>query len=272
MAGQPAEAPSVAAAAAGGAAGSASTREAAGAAMAAMSYEDSELRARELVAGLRALGAVAREDAVQERIAAVLGLLEDLRVSGDRALLLEKAGLALEQLGCAPPNLILCDRLVEQLKARAPGGTWRWLLRVIVSATPHIIVALGSLLALLVAGVITYVVLPLLSRPDLAEMQLVTEAGFAGSLTSLMLRFNRWRGRGISARDAFFEGLFRPFIGIFFGWMSYYLLDAGLLPFHARAGGSTMNFYAAVAFVSGFSERMAVSFAESLDRAGPRPR
>ena len=228
-----------------------------------MSYDASEARARAILAGVAALPR--GDEAVQERAAAVIGLIDEMRVPSDRAFLLDLAELALRQLE-APPNLILCDRLIAQMQGRVFTGVWRRPVRAWASANPHLIVACGVLCATVIAVVIAHVVLPGLHRADLREMQMVTEAGFAGSLTSVMLRFNRWRGRGMTSRDAFFEGLFRPFIGVFFAWMVYYLLDAGILPLRAVAAGSQLHFHAGLAFVTGFSERLAVSFVDTLER------
>ena len=235
-----------------------------------MSYDASEARARAILAGIGGLGLPRGDEAVQERVAAVIGLLDEMRVPSDRAYLLDLAELALRQLE-APPNLALCDRLIAQMQGRVFTGVWRRPVRAWASANPHLIVACGVLCATLIAFVVAYGLLPALARPDLLAMQVVTEAGFAGSLTSVMLRFNRWRGRGMSSRDAFFEGLFRPFIGVFFAWMVYYLLDAGILPFRVAAEGSRYHFYAGLAFVTGFSERLAVSFVDTLERQAKGP-
>ncbi|MCB1236659.1 MAG: hypothetical protein KDM91_16450 [Verrucomicrobiae bacterium] len=136
--------------------------------------------------------------------------------------------------------------------------------------SPHIVVAGGAMVAMAISFFVTYGLMPVLDRPDTATLQVVTEAGFIGALTSLMLRFHHLRGHGvIGPRDAFFEGLFRPFIGVFFAWMMYFLLDAQLLPFRPVEGTSMLNLHAGLAFVTGFSERLAASVVEGLtQRAG----
>jgi len=232
-----------------------------------LSYDASEVRARLLIASIERLGLPAGDEAVQERVAAIVGLVDDLRLPGDRALLLDRAEFALRQLALRPPNLVLCDRMIDQLRTRTLRGLIRGMMRVGTSANPHLIVASGVALAMVINMIVSYGFLPIFDRPDLLTLQLVTEAAFAGSLTSLMLRFNRWRGTiSLTARDAFFEGLFRPFIGVFFAWMVYYLFKAGLVPFRVIGEGSEVHFHAGIAFVTGFSERLAVSFVDTLEK------
>ena len=209
---------------------------------------------------------------VDDRIAALLGCIDDLRVPSDRAVLLAKAELALAQLRREPANLTLFDQIVGQVTQRLrPARLLRWQ-RLALSVSPHIVVALDSVLSLSFFALGTYGVLPLLGRPNTSTMQLVSEAGFAGALTSLMLRFHRIRGSSqLRFRDAFFEGLFRPFIGVFFAWLTYYSLDGGLLPIQPREGLEADHIYAAVAFAAGFSERLGADLAQSIGRkaAGP---
>lgn len=230
-----------------------------------LSFEASEGRVRALIAGVHAGFGGAASAEVQERLAQAIELLDALRAPSDRALLLDEAELAIRQLGLTPPNLVLFDRLLVHLRRRVGGPRRARLHRAILTASPHLVVALGGLVAILVAWVVTYGFMPLLDRPDVGTLQLVTEAGFIGALTSLMLRFNRLRGSGsLSARDAFFEGLCRPFIGFFFAWMTYYLIDGGLLPFRPASGVTSVHLYCGVAFVTGFSERLAASFVEAI--------
>lgn len=229
-----------------------------------MSFDESEARARRLVARVaRRFHAAPVE--VQERVGKVMALIDDLRIPHDRGLLLDQADLALRHLERRPPNLVVFDLTLEHLRARVRFRGLR-IARVIVSASPHIVVACGAGLSLVICLVLVIWGIQLLPRDDVTNLQRVTEAGFAGALTSVMLRFNRWRGqRHFTSRDAFFEGLFRPFIGVFFAWMCYYFLEAGFLPFQPAAGIAKINLFAAVAFAAGFSERLAVSFVEGLE-------
>ena len=228
-----------------------------------LSFEDSELRARELVRMVQARSCA--PGPIQERLAELVLLLEGLRLPRERALLFDEAELILKQLEHEPPNLVLADRLLTHLKARSGRPQVQRLLRLVMSAAPHVIVAAGAIMAMVISFVLTHVIIPLTPRTDLLTLQLVTEAGFVGALTSLMLRFHAIRARWqLSTRDAFFEGFFRPFIGVFFAWMIYYLLDAELFPFRPAAGASKTQLYIGLAFVTGFSERLAASVVEGL--------
>jgi hypothetical protein len=235
-----------------------------------LSFTDAELRARELVDVLRGPRFHGRNEAIQERIARLAVLLDELRLPAERGLLFDQAELAIDHLGAEPPSLTLFDRVVEHLEEEVRAVRLPWLTRTVLSAAPHVIVASGAVLAMGISLFVTYVLVPALPRADLTTLQVVTEAGFAGALTSLMLRFHRIRARwNLSNRDAFFEGLFRPFIGVFFAWMMYFLLDAQLLPFRPAEGASMLNLHAGLAFVTGFSERLAASVVEGLtQRAG----
>lgn len=236
-----------------------------------LSYDASEERARGIIRRIRARGGVAIDDGIQERLARLIGLLDDLRGPGDRALLFDQAELALRQLDDEPANLILFDRLLDDLRERVGSPAHARRRRLLLSVSPHIVVAGGAMVAMAISFFVTYGLMPVLDRPDTATLQVVTEAGFIGALTSLMLRFHHLRGHGvIGPRDAFFEGLFRPFIGLFFAWMTYYLLDAGLLPIRPIEGVSSVHLYAGIAFVTGFSERLATSFVDVIEQAAKR--
>lgn len=229
-----------------------------------MSFDASEARARRIVARVaRDFDGAPAE--VQERVAQMIALLDDLRIPQQRGLLLDQADLALRHLARPRPSLVIFDRVIEHLRGRVGGRGLRFA-RLIVSASPHIVVACGVAVSMVICFIILVWGLRVVPRADLESLQQVTEAGFAGALTSVMLRFNRWRGqRHFTSRDAFFEGLFRPFIGVFFAWMFYYFLEAGFLPFQPAPGVDKIYLFAAVAFAAGFSERLAVSFVEGLE-------
>jgi hypothetical protein len=52
-------------------------------------------------------------------------------------------------------------------------------------------------------------------------------------------------------------GLFRPVVGAILGLAVYILINADLLPLKVPTGFQSHFFYAAVAFLAGFSERLA---------------
>ena len=229
-----------------------------------LSYEDSERRASLLLRRV-GRGCAGVEASIQERLGLLLTLIAGMRLPRERGLLFDEAELALEQLTSSPPNLVLFDALLKDLRARVGSPRVQRARRMVVSLAPHVIVAAGATLAMLLSLLLTHVLLPLIPRTDLWTLQLVTEAGFLGALTSLMLRFHRIRAQWrMSNRDAFFEGLFRPFIGVFFAWMVYYLFDAQLVPLRPAAGASETSLYISLAFVTGFSERLGASFVEGI--------
>ena len=228
-----------------------------------LSFDDAELRVLEIIR--RAESVRSGDDEIDGRLGDLMNVVDDLRVPADRAVLLAKAEFALAQLERQPPALVLFDKVQAQLSERQCQARFRRLQRLALAAAPHVVVAAGALIGMTIGALITYFVLPLLDRPDLVTTQLVSEAGFAGALCSLMLRFHRIRGRTVlRSRDAFFEGLFRPFIGVFFAWMAYHFLDAGLIPLQPRSGVDPRHLYMAVAFAAGFSERLAADLAENL--------
>jgi hypothetical protein len=118
-------------------------------------------------------------------------------------------------------------------------------------------------------SVATYVVLPKLisNLVDAAQLQHVVEmftaclnAGGAGALLSVMTRMssgtvhirydeNKW--------TLFLVGGFRPVIGAVSGVALYVLFKAQLLPLQVPVGASEFFTFGGLAFVAGFSERLA---------------
>ena len=85
-------------------------------------------------------------------------------------------------------------------------------------------------------------------------------AGGIGAITSVMFRVTRGQKLSIDTGQGrvvtWASGLFRPFIGAVFGAAFYVLVTSGLFPLQVPEGNAA-HFYAALAFLAGFSERWA---------------
>ncbi len=84
---------------------------------------------------------------------------------------------------------------------------------------------------------------------------LVTIFGAAGALASIFVRIRSFaRVRRRSAIEMFLVGFTRPILGILFALFLFTVISAGLVPLLVQ---EPSYFWAAVAFVAGFSERLA---------------
>jgi hypothetical protein len=64
----------------------------------------------------------------------------------------------------------------------------------------------------------------------------------------------------------FFTGFFKPIIGTAFALFVFATLKAGLIPLAIDESVEGLYFFAALAFVSGFSERFAKDIAERAEQ------
>jgi len=97
-------------------------------------------------------------------------------------------------------------------------------------------------------------------------------AGAVGGATSLLSRLNemaalsRWSSEG-DPRQLFYTGLLKPVVGIVAGLFAYAAFSSGLITVHVPGPGASPNvFYAALAFVAGFSERFARDLTDSASK------
>lgn len=92
---------------------------------------------------------------------------------------------------------------------------------------------------------------------------LVAIFGAAGALASLMVRIRTFSlVRGRSKLEMFLVGFTRPILGILFAMFIYVVIGAGLIPLVVA---QPSFFWAAVAFVAGFSERFAPDVASRTE-------
>ena len=101
-------------------------------------------------------------------------------------------------------------------------------------------------------------------------------AGAVGGATSLLTRLNkiaalsRWSSEG-DPLQLFYTGLLKPLVGIVAGLFAYAVFSTGLITVHLPGDAAPLVFYAALAFLAGFSERFLkdlTSDAASALRAG----
>ncbi len=95
---------------------------------------------------------------------------------------------------------------------------------------------------------------------------IVACAGAAGSIVSIMTRIRifaeQWE---VDRAVLFFTGLFKPAVGFFFGLFVLCAIKSELLPFKISAEiHQPLYFFAALAFISGFSERFAKDVIKSV--------
>ena len=87
---------------------------------------------------------------------------------------------------------------------------------------------------------------------------LVGVAGAVGSIVSMLVRIKDFDNEQAEHRAIlFFTGFFKPVIGIASALFMAMILEAGLIPLGIANTDQRMFFYLALAFVAGFSERLA---------------
>jgi hypothetical protein len=84
-------------------------------------------------------------------------------------------------------------------------------------------------------------------------------AGAVGALVSVMSRMSKGSSFAIDfevGRPALRRlGSFRPVLGAVFGVVTYFVLEAGIIPLKLDSDREQFFYYGALAFVAGFSER-----------------
>ena len=94
---------------------------------------------------------------------------------------------------------------------------------------------------------------------DLRSLITCYIAGALGALVSVMSRMNKGTSFAIDfevGRPALRRlGSFRPVLGAVFGVVTYFVLEAGLIPLDFTSDREQFFYYGALAFVAGFSER-----------------
>jgi len=91
------------------------------------------------------------------------------------------------------------------------------------------------------------------------KIALVTIMGMFGSIVSIMLRIRDYEGqRGEYASSLFITGFTKPLIGAMFSLFMLTVISSGVLPLdYEIIEGTAFYFFAAISFITGFSERFA---------------
>ena len=137
------------------------------------------------------------------------------------------------------------------------------LLGIAVSATVAIPIAMGG-----VGLASRYLATDyLFSQEDIMRMAWVGVVGAQGAAVSLIIRLaSLVKGRQRPALH-FLNGLLKPFVGMSFAHLSYVVFASGLIAKPA-VEKRDINYYVAVAFVAGFSERFARDLVERIPGGG----
>lgn len=182
---------------------------------------------------------------------------------------------------CAPtPNLALATSMRQAIEVRAKAPrVIRWI-RGGGSPSTRVILGLGSMLAFAGALIALTTIVARLLPPrawttilgmDAEMLLLVALAGALGSVVSIMVRLRDFeRGGEADPSIMFLTGFFKPVVGVSFALFVYVVFNAGVLPLAVESAKS-LYFFAALAFVSGFSERFATDVVARTEQAANTP-
>jgi hypothetical protein len=209
---------------------------------------------------LDALIARSLDPAAQREVAALVALVPRLE-RPQNASLVAVAERAVTALAQTPPQVELAAQLRDSIR-RATRGIDNFR-RAIRFTTPAVRVLLGLMIFLV--GVMPLMLLAAIPgahraldrnmNPD--QVLMVGVAGAIGSIISIMVRIQDFdRSSGPDATSQVFVGALRPVIGIGIALFAYTVVKAGILPIGVPAEQAPF-FFAALAFISGFSERLA---------------
>ena len=220
------------------------------------------------------------DERIQALLAEVLIARQDLRLIPDARMQLDLAELVLDELLSEAPNMILVERLMQDLRRQIGGRARRLFRQLLRLAQPQVAVVMGLLGALMIFGpsgyLLSVVANRMLAGQGLISTSILTEiiwvglVGAQGSALSIVVRLPDF-GHRQPPMMAFFTGLFKPFIGMSFAQLSYVLLKSGMLPVKIPL---TTWVYIAFGFLAGFSERLAkdlISVGEQVSLRGRPP-
>lgn len=229
-----------------------------------------------ITAQIRTRASLPIEAETQEELAALLGLLPDLNFSHTERLI-PLAEVAVAALAQDKPNLTLAralrERIQQQTRRSPVAGAFS-------AHTPssRVVLGLGVLLYIAIP-IALYLftkiwehgtgidrVLPGVTAANLLLAAIVAVAGAVGSSVSIMVRV-----QGFSSLDKtdpsvlFLTGFFKPVIGTAFALFVFALIESQLIPLRIPDERRAF-FYAALAFLSGFSERFATDVASRAEQ------
>ena len=241
----------------GGAAAAAVTAGEAFAAKAAQA----EATAEKLIADLSARLTPGMSEDVQSEAAALIALISDLAYE-EFTEFFPLARVAANALTADPPNLTLATRLRRDIRMRT-----HLLLRPLLflrTGHPAVQVILGLSTNLYLAIPLALFLLPQAVRGSIFPGQndqhfiLVGLAGAVGSIVSMLVRIQDFDDEKAEHRAIlFFTGFFKPVIGVASALFMVIILEAGLIPLGIADTDRRVFFFLALAFVAGFSERLA---------------
>ena len=130
-------------------------------------------------------------------------------------------------------------------------------------------ITIGLLVFIYVAMPVTYklsndVFRQVIEGLHIGQLLLVSAAGSLGSVVSVLIRLHRFEGEELGDPALnYMIGFFKPFIGAVFGMFVYLAYKSKIITL--TAAGSEIHFLLALAFVSGFSERLAMNIVSQTE-------
>ncbi len=225
-------------------------------------------RLRALTVSIREKLSPGVDKSLQAELATLLNLMHEIDNSYYEHFtpLLE---IAIQSLLSEKPNLPLAQGIrkgIEENVHRSPLAT------IVRGGSPptRVIRGLGTLLFIVIPLLLTVMVLsPFITRlfagygvtlglgPDTKLILLVAIVGAVGSAISIMVRIQNFESlKNTDPTILFLVGLFKPIIGVVFALFVLAVLRSSVLPVKIDTTNE-YYFFAALAFVSGFSERFA---------------
>jgi hypothetical protein len=160
-----------------------------------------------------------------------------------------------------PPNLVLAKEVREDLERRV--RLQRSPFAVAFRGSPAVKVVFGLGFLLYIGIPASFFISSALARQvtflgiEVEMLALVALAGALGSIVSIMVRINDFsRTKNTDGAVLFLTGFFKPVVGTSFALFIFAVISSGLIPVAINPEKSRF-FFAALAFVAGFSERFA---------------
>jgi hypothetical protein len=215
----------------------------------------------------------------QKLVACLINTLPYLQRLKSARIHVAQAELATDAALRDPPDLVLVEGIVRELHRRIE--VYKSTLRSVVEgSTPASPVLLGLICHTVLAGCLLFG-LSIVVRswacgfPQAASLPWVLVGGSLGGLVSLLVRLHdfavlaRWAPDS-DPRLLFYTGLLKPFVSIVFAFFVWAALHIGVvaLPALGTAPHPTLLAFV-VAFVTGFSERLAPDIANRTFPPGP---
>jgi hypothetical protein len=206
------------------------------------------------------------DKSLQNELGELLSLIPELDSSYHERFipLIEIAVLALLS---ETPNTPLAKGIRKDLEHRVHRSPVAAIIQGGDSPATRVILGLGTLLCLVIPLLVIFVSKVLTLTPggtlggEFTLLILVATVGAVGSAVSIMVRIQDFESfKNTNPSILFLTGFFKPIIGMTFALFVFVTLNSGLIPV-TIVTENEQYFYAALAFVSGFSERFAQDIA-----------